>query len=97
MVGREEKQKREVGTARVTWLQLLSAFFGAICVVFGFLWQDEAARTREVDGNYCIKHYDELQNKYFKEIDSRRNLQRQNFRLKAQHLVDSINLLNCSK
>jgi hypothetical protein len=95
MAGGEERQKREVGSARLTWLQLLSGALGTMAVVIGFLWQDEVADTKAVDGNYCIKHYDELENKYFKAIDEKRDARKMVFKLKAQHLADSINLANC--
>ena len=80
-----EFRGREIGSARITWLQLLAATLGFLALMLGFFLQDQFAKKDAVDGDYCLKHEKER-------IEDYVSLKRQLFKLKAQHINDSIEI-----
>ena len=87
MAEEEKGQKRKIGSARITWLQLLVATLGVLALMLGFFLQDEFAKQKAIDGDYCLKHEDERIQEY-------NLLKKQVFKLKAQHINDSVEIAN---
>jgi len=94
MAKEKEEQKREIGTAKITWLQFIAGFLGFLAVMLGFFLFDEYRDTKAVDGDYCLKNEVYQQRKIDSLIDINKSLRKQRFILKAQHIADSVNIVN---